>query len=231
MNESASRPTLDFSHANFLPATNLLPATSMDLSAACDILYDLPSIVKPIDLSRLFPQPGPLEIELGSGDGSFLVNWAKANPNVNFIGLERLLGRVRKIGRKGRRAGLRNLRAVRIESVYFLQFLLPPACCSAIHVYFPDPWPKRRHQAKRIINEQFPALAQRALLPGGRVYLRTDNAPYYAQMSRVFQAAANFKATETPLNLSQLITDFEAEFNAQGIPTLRAAYQLRHPAA
>ena len=82
-----------------------------------NLIYTLPSIVERIDLAKLFPSDQPLEVELGSGDGSFLAEYARLHPEHNFIGVERLLGRMRKLDRKGRRAGLTNLRGVRIESL------------------------------------------------------------------------------------------------------------------
>jgi tRNA (guanine-N7-)-methyltransferase len=144
----------------------------------------------------------------------------------NFIGVERLLGRLQKLDRKGRRGGLKNLRGVRIESAYFLQFLLPPHAAAALHIYFPDPWPKKKHRRHRLINETFPALARAALAPGGKIFLRTDDADYFQQMNEVFDTAKEFETIETPLDLAEIVTDFERDFNAQGIPTLRAARQL-----
>src|SRR5580658_7620121 len=126
-----------------------------------------------------------------------------------------------KLDRKGRRAGLKNIRGVRIESSYFLQYLLPPHSASAIHIYFPDPWPKTRHQKNRLINEQFPALARAALAPGGKILFRTDDAPYFSQMIEVFDAAKGFQKIETPIELAELLTDFEREFHARGVKTLR----------
>lgn len=190
------------------------------------LLVTVHSIVERLDVAKLFPQAQSLEVELGSGDGSFLAAYAKLHPERNFIGVERLLGRVRKTDRKGRRAGLANLRVVRIESTYFLEYLLPANAAVAIHVYFPDPWPKRKHRKNRLINERFPELARRALVPGGVVYLRTDDADYFAQMTAVFGASAHFCAVETPAELSAVTTDFERGFNAQGIATNRAAYRL-----
>jgi tRNA (guanine-N7-)-methyltransferase len=191
-----------------------------------NLIYDLASIVEPMDLAGIFPKPQPLEVELGCGDASFLVELARQNPERNFIGIERLLGRISKLDRKGRRAGLENLRGVRIESSYFLQFLLPPQSASALHIYFPDPWPKKRHRKNRLINENFPTLARNALVRGGMIYLRTDDMDYFAQMTEVFNADKNFEKVETPAGLAELFTDFEREFFARGIKTLRAAYQL-----
>jgi len=85
------------------------------------LIYELPGIIARLDLPILFPHIQPCEVELGSGDGSFLVHYAAQNPRINLIGVERLLGRLRKIDRKGRRAGLANLRCVRIEASYFLE--------------------------------------------------------------------------------------------------------------
>jgi tRNA (guanine-N7-)-methyltransferase len=190
-----------------------------------NLIVQLASVVERLDLARLFPRSQPLEVELGCGDASFLAEYAGRHPERNFIGVERLLGRVRKLDRKGRRAGLTNLRGVQIESSYFLQYLLPPHSASALHIYFPDPWPKKRHHKNRLINDAFPRLARAALAPGGEVYLRTDDEEYFIQMTGVFGASREFQRIETPPELAELLTDFEREFRARGINTLRAAYQ------
>ena len=191
------------------------------------LLIELESILQPLDVNKYFPKAAPLEVELGSGDGTFLARYAAARPACNFIGVERLLGRLRKLDRKGRRAGLANLRVVRIEAAYFLEFLLPKNSASALHVYFPDPWPKRRHRKNRLINERFPHLALAALVPGGTVYLRTDDADYFAQMESVFRACEFFAPVPTPPTLSEIITDFERGFAARGVHTLRSAWAAR----
>jgi len=189
------------------------------------LLYELPSILERIDVAKLFPTAQPLQVELGCGDASFLAEYARQNPAINFIGVERLLGRVKKVDRKGRRLGLTNLCGIRIESAYFLEFLLPPHVTEALHIYFPDPWPKKKHRRFRLINERFPTLAWQSLKPSGIVYLRTDDADYFQQMTEVFRADKRFKPVETPGDLAAVTTDFERDFNAQGISTNRAAYQ------
>lgn len=196
------------------------------IGTAENLIVELRSIVERLETSAIFPKAQPLEIELGCGDASFLLNYARQHPERNFIGVERLAGRIRKLDRKGRRAGLKNLRGVRIESSYFLEYLLPPQSAAALHVYFPDPWPKRKHRKHRFINERFPEIAKRALAPHGIVYLRTDDGNYFQQMLSVFAASAAFRAVETPLELSELLTDFEADFRKRGVQTRRAAYQL-----
>jgi tRNA (guanine-N7-)-methyltransferase len=187
----------------------------------------LHSILDPLRLDTFFPDLQPIEVELGSGDGSFLVHYAASQPQTNFLGVERLLGRLRKIQRKTMRRGLANVRLIRIEAAYFLEYLLPPQSITSLHVYFPDPWPKRKQQKNRLVNERFPSLAVRVLTPGGTVYLRTDDVDYFSQMTTVFATHSEFALATTPVDLETLITDFEKDFLAQGIPTLRAAYQRR----
>jgi len=183
------------------------------------------SYVEPLRLADVFANDRPMELELGSGDGGFILRWAAAHPEINFLAVERLKGRLSKIDRKGRRQGLRNLRAIRIEALYLVQYLLPRHCTTSIHVYFPDPWPKRKHRKNRLINEDFVAVAATTLVPGGMVYLRTDDTSYFRQMQEVFGASKAFIARETPSELAAVQTDFELEFLARGIPCLRAAYQ------
>jgi tRNA (guanine-N7-)-methyltransferase len=178
-----------------------------------------------LDLDALFSNSQPLEIELGCGDSSFLTEFARRNPNRNFIGVERLLGRLRKLDRKTRLAMIQNLCSVQIESSYFLEYLLPSKTASSLHVYFPDPWPKKKHRRHRLINHEFPNLARNALVHGGCVYLRTDDLDYFEQMMNVFAACVAFQTINTPPELMGVLTDFEQHFNAQGIPTLHAAYQ------
>jgi tRNA (guanine-N7-)-methyltransferase len=190
------------------------------------LIYRIPSIVEQFDLMQLYSKDQPLEVELGSGDGSFLVNFARLQPEHNFLGVERLLGRLRKLDRKGLRAGLKNLRGVRIESAYFLEYLLPPHSATALHVYFPDPWPKRKHRKNRLINVRFTELARRSLAPDGVVYLRTDDEDYFSQIVAVFAANSAFQLVETPEQLSTVHTDFERNFHARGIGTRQAAYKL-----
>ncbi len=196
------------------------PRTEPSLRIATDILQRL-------DFPALFGRSAPVEVELGAGDGSFLLGHAAAHPGRDFVGVERLLGRLRKIDRKGRRRGLANLRALRLEAAYVLEWMIPAASLHALHVYFPDPWPKRRHWKRRLVNTRFVELAAKALAPGGTVYVRTDDPSYFEQMTEVFDGATLFERVEEPAGLLELKTDFESEFNARGIDTRHAAWRLR----
>lgn len=187
----------------------------------------LTSIVEPLDWRRCFPQAQPVEVELGCGNGAFVVAQAQARPAVNFLGVERLLGRLRKADRRGTRHRLENLRILRIEAAYLLEYLLPATSIQALHVYFPDPWPKRRHHRRRLVNGRFTELARRVLAPAGTVFLRTDDPDYQAQMREVFAASPWFQPVATPPEMAACMTEFECDFTAQGLPIHRLAFQLK----
>jgi tRNA (guanine-N7-)-methyltransferase len=191
------------------------------------MLYRPASYLERLDLGAIFAKPQPLEVELGAGDGSFLIQWAQRNPEHNFLAVERLLGRVRKIVRKANRAGLQNVQVIRIEASYFLGYLMPDRSVTRLHVYFPDPWPKRKHWQNRLVNAHFTEVASRVLVSGGEIFLRTDDADYFQQITEVFRANSAFVEIETPLELREVKTDFERDFNARGTPTLAAAYQRK----
>lgn len=218
---------------SLLPAVEPTPASAAPKPGAAveivrdKLLYRPASWFEPLIPPAIFGRTGPLEVELGSGDGSFIVEWARRHPDRDFLAVERLLGRIRKIDRKAQRASLTNLKALRIEASYCLEYLLPPASVESLHIYFPDPWPKRRHHKNRLVNERFPSLAWRCLSPGAQVHLRTDDASYFEQMLRVFGGDPRFEVLETPSALAAVVTDFERGFNAQGIPTRRASYRRR----
>jgi tRNA (guanine-N7-)-methyltransferase len=187
-------------------------------------IYQPASWFERLNLAQMFGRTVPVEVELGSGDGSFLLEWARLHPDRDFIGVERLLGRIRKIDRKSQKLGLTNILGLRIEAAYCVEYLLPSASASAIHIYFPDPWPKRRHHKNRLVNERFTTLVREALKPGAAVHLRTDSTDYFEQMRTVFDACAGLRAVPTPADLAAVMTDFERGFVAAGIPTQRASY-------
>ncbi len=203
------------------------PVNGSDRPAQACLIRELTSVVSRLDFASWFIRNQPVEVELGSGDGGFLVEWARRHPDRNFVGIERLLGRLRKLDRKGRQVRLTNLVGVRIEAGYCLEHLLPIGGVQCLHVYFPDPWPKRRHWGRRLVNERFPELAYRALVSDGRVYLRTDDAPYREQMQSVFADHPGFEACDAPTDLADLVTEFEREFVEARRRIWRLAYRRK----
>ncbi len=141
------------------------------------------SYVARLDPQAIFGRSAPLEVDLGCGDGSFLSSLAAERPNHNFLGIERLVGRVRTASRKA--AKLTNARILRVETAYAVRYLLPSSSVSVFHLLFPDPWPKRRHHERRIFTAEFLEAALTALAPGGCVRIATDQSDYFEQIERI----------------------------------------------
>ena len=158
-----------------------------------DTILIRPDILSRLDFAALFGNTAPVELELGAGDGSFLLQYSAAHPEVIFLGVERLFGRLRKIDRKGRRQGLKNLRGLRMEATYLMDWMIAPASLSAIHVYFPDPWPKKRHHKRRIVQTGFVELLAQKMAAGGIVHMATDWENYAGHMLEVLQANPDFE--------------------------------------
>ena len=173
-------------------------------------------------LTDIFPRPGAFEIDLGSGEGAFILAMAQRHPERNFLGVERLLGRVRKVCRAIARHGLENARIVRIETAYALRYLLPLGSVSVAHVGFPDPWPKRYHQRRRLIQDGFMEALHAILGDGGELRVKTDDEPYFQWMEKTFERAKGYQRVDWVEDADYPITDFERRFTAQGLPTYRA---------
>ncbi len=124
----------------------------------------------------------PLEVDFGCHRGVFLTGMAALHPGVNFLGIERQGLRVERCMSKFRRLGLQNALAVRGEGTPALREWLPDAIVSTMHVSFPDPWPKRRHAARRLVNREFLREVRRVLRPDGVLRFMTDNEPYFREV-------------------------------------------------
>lgn len=158
--------------------------------------------------------------DLGAGDGGFLRARAKNHPGQCFLGVERLLGRARKIARGAWRDGLSNARALRIEASYAVEWLFPPGSVASITVLFPDPWPKRRHWKNRLIQTPFLDHCARALVPDGWLGIKTDDAPYFEHIREALASCSTLKrwAEADAETLIPEPTDFERDFVKEGRP-------------
>jgi tRNA (guanine-N7-)-methyltransferase len=157
--------------------------TTSQVSQCCRVPE--PSEFMPADYFRrhsaddIFGNDHPLEIDLGCGDGSFLIEMAQHYPERNFLGIERLLGRVRGVCKRIQELGLDNVMVLRLESQYTLEYLLAPASVSRLHLLCPDPWPKARHHKRRLVQQEFLHILQKNLSPGGEFLFKTDHPEYY----------------------------------------------------
>ena len=172
-----------------------------------------------VDLSR------PLEIEVGCGKGRFLTRRAAANPDCDFIGIERMLGRVRLFAGKCRRAGLANARVLRLEALYTFHYLLPAHHARRVYVFFPDPWPKRKHHSHRLFGPLFLDALWKRLEIGGRVEFATDHAEYFEAVCGCFAADARFARVGPMPRPPEVWTEFETMFREKGMAVYSAAWE------
>ena len=173
------------------------------------------SLTRVLEFDKVFSRLAPLEIDLGCGDGAFLVVLAEENPAHNFLGIERLLGRVRSVCRKVARLDLKNARILRMESNYAVTHLLPPGSVTTFHLLFPDPWPKRRHYRRRAFTPEFVSSIHRALIAGGLFHVATDHADYFHQIERVIAATEIFVISREQYHFPP--TGFEQKYAARGL--------------
>ena len=179
-----------------------------------------------LEKENLFPGDRPLELDVGCGDGGFLLQMAAHHPDRDFLGLERLLGRVRKVCRRAERRGLANVKILRLESGYALEYLLPRAAVSRLHLLFPDPWPKKRHHRRRLLQPTILPACARVLEPRGELLFKTDHEPYYEEALKVIGAPGGFEQfswEEETFFYPQ--TDFEAHWLGQGKAIYRARFR------
>jgi len=158
----------------------------------------------------------PLEIDIGCHKGLFLTGMAALYPGHNFLGIERQHERVVRTRRKIEALQLANAAVLRAEGLESVKGL-PGGSASCIHVLFPDPWPKRRHHIRRLVQTEFLAAAWRVLRTPGRLRLVTDDADYARAMR---EAARGFPAfREVPAEEREYpLTEFQKKFLADGRP-------------
>jgi len=127
-------------------------------------------------------------VEIGSGMGETTAQIAQSNPDTDFIAIEVHGPGVGSLLRRIAALELKNLRVVRHDAVEVLERMVPDGALAGLHLFFPDPWPKKRHHKRRLVQPPFAALAARKLAPGGYLHAATDWQDYFEQMEAVFSA-------------------------------------------
>ncbi len=179
----------------------------------------------PLPIDALFDPARPLEVEIGCGNGRFLAARAAADPQTQYLGIERMLGRVRRLDRKACRHSLTNLRVLRLEAFYTFYYLLPPHRVRTVYVFFPDPWPKRHHHNRRLFSPLFLDALWARLEVGGAVQVATDHLDYYAEIRARLGADPRFREIPAMARAEEEQTDFERLFLKQGLPIDQCAFQ------
>ncbi|MBQ3525744.1 MAG: tRNA (guanosine(46)-N7)-methyltransferase TrmB [Akkermansia sp.] len=163
------------------------------------------------------------EVDLGCGDGGFLLAMAEHYPDTMMLGVERLLGRIRKVCSESEKRRLCNVKGLRAESRYFLEWMAAPGCISRLHYLFPDPWPKEKHHKNRLVQDSFIPVLHQALAEGGEVLFKTDHEDYFIWVCEKMNASPLFTQAEWNAPFYPK-TDFQKQWEAMGKPIFSARF-------
>ncbi len=182
------------------------------------IAVDLNEVSVPLVWEELFGRPDPPEIEIGAGKGRFLLEMAGLHPERSLLGVERAAKYHNMVCHRAARRGVGNIRMLRTTAEDLFFRLLRPASVARIHVYFPDPWPKKRHHKRRLFRTETVEAMARALVPGGLLLVKTDH-PDYAEVIREVLGNSSFE-TEDPTHLFDGLpkTSYEIKYRREERP-------------
>jgi tRNA (guanine-N7-)-methyltransferase len=185
-----------------------------------------------LDWPALFGNDHPVEAEVGFGKGLFLLTAAGTCPQTNFVGIEIVRKYQLYAATRMAKRGLRNVRLACGDARLVLRDRVPAASLQAVHVYYPDPWWKKRHMKRRVFTPEFAAQCERVLHPGGRLHIVTDVADYFAVMTGLIGEQTLLHPLPPPEEKDaahdlDYLTNFERKFRKEGRPIYRAAYVKR----
>jgi tRNA (guanine-N7-)-methyltransferase len=186
------------------------------------MLLAKPAAPAKLDLPTIYGNHLPIELEIGPGKGGFLLARATARPEINLLGVEWALPYALYAADRARRAGLTNVRLICADARDLFATTFARRCISRVHLYFPDPWPKRRHRDRRLITAPFLGYLRHALRIGGWLGIITDHGEYFGQIRSVLSAAAGLVQVpfRPPLAADNWLvgSNFEKKYAADGRP-------------
>lgn len=180
----------------------------------------------PLDPREIFGNDHPVILEIGSGKGRFLIASAIEQPEVNFLGIEKSLHYHRVIRDRVMKRHLTNVRLVNHDAFLVLQRMLPPQSIAEIHIYFPDPWPRKREQKRRIIRAEVLTEIDRVLVSGGSGIYVTDHREYFEVaaplLAQFFRTEQRIPSADDPPR-----TNYEAKYREEGRPIFEVRFWKR----
>ena len=208
----------------------------LPLESLAPYLLDVPEPLAPVDWQGIFGNNQPVEIEVGFGKGLFLLSASAACPGVNFLGIEVVRKYQLFTATRLAKRGLGNVRLAKADARLFLRDCVASASVRAIHVYFPDPWWKKRHLKRRVFTPAFAAQCERILCPGGRLHVVTDVAEYFGVTHELLAQHTRLRPlpvpqTPEPGHDLDYLTNFERKFRKEGRPIYRGLYERREVAS
>jgi tRNA (guanine-N7-)-methyltransferase len=183
-----------------------------------------------LDWRTVFGNDHPVEIEVGFGKGLFLLTASQACPAINFLGIEILRKYQLFAATRLAKRGLRNVRLVKADARDFLRQCVQAESVQAIHVYFPDPWWKKRHLKRRVFTPEFATQCERILRPDGVLHVVTDVEEYFQVMTETLAQGTHLVRvapagpTQAAHDLDYL-TNFERKFRKEGRPIYRGRFE------
>ena len=200
------------------------------MSAIDTITVDPTLLGDEADLRALFDDGRPVELEIGCGKGGFLLRRAQARPDLNFVGIEWANKFYKYAADRMSRWGLTNVRIMRTDAKHFVIHRLSSGGLAAMHIYHPDPWPKKRHQKRRLFQPDFVEAAVRTLAAGARLAIQTDHAEYFEQIRQVTAARPElepiaFEDAEYGTVGEAMETNFEIKYRREGRRFYRLAFR------
>ncbi|HTU18450.1 MAG TPA: tRNA (guanosine(46)-N7)-methyltransferase TrmB [Gemmataceae bacterium] len=184
----------------------------------------------PLDWREVFGNDHPVELEVGFGKGLFLLTAAHAHPDVNFVGVEIVRKYQLFTATRLAKRGVHNVRVACADALQLLPRCVATASLQAVHVYFPDPWWKKRHHKRRIFTAEFVAECARVLRGGGQMHVATDVQEYAQVMSTVLAGQPTLHplppaSEQEPAHDLDYLTNFERKFRKQGKTIFRMSYE------
>jgi tRNA (guanine-N7-)-methyltransferase len=179
--------------------------------------YGMAFVPHAISSTEIFNRKAPLVLEIGSGMGETTIGIADAHPEADFIAIEVHGPGVGSLLNAIEKNQLTNVRVIRHDAVEVLEHMIPDGTLAAIHLFFPDPWPKKRHHKRRLVQPEFATLAARKLVPGGALHAATDLADYAEQIEQVLMKEPLLEAAKSAF-ATRPVTKFESRGRRLGHP-------------
>lgn len=200
---------------------------------APELRLDPERALRPFEWHELFDGTGPVEVEIGIGKGRFFLASAESRRETRFLGVEWANRYLRRVELGALRRKLDNVRFARVDAREMLHCAMPSASVTAFYVFYPDPWPKRRHQLRRLIRPDTADHLARTLIDAGKLHVATDHAGYWEAIHKVLdrhpalERLAAFGDACFPLPVEGPLTNFEAKYRIEGRPQFRGSWRRR----
>ncbi len=193
-----------------------------------DFILEDSELGSQVDLRKVFGNDRPVEVEIGCGKGRFLLYVARSQPERNFLGIEWASKFYKFSADRIRRWNLRNVKLLRTDAREFFIDRLVSDSIDVVHVYFPDPWPKKKHLKRRLFIPEFCQALARVLVEGGKVYVSTDHEEYYQMIRTNLLAVDKFEECGfgSPVG-SDVLTNYEDKWRRMGRDIWRLAVRKK----